>query len=290
MSADLTLPAARIERDEFAGRTDVLDKVGVLRCLSDDMHAMTAEVANFYEVDAGTIRQTVNRNREEFDDDGYTVLTRGEFEGSYNMSLPSSASTVALFPRRAVLRVGMLLRDSPVARRVRDYLLDSEEGGLSLDPSNLTRMQILELAMDSERRALQAESQLAADRPLVERSRNRNNGQSKQNRQEFFRELKQWAHHEHRIEVRQEHVMAFLSTAKLGIFIRGERRDAGQATAWAIERGYAVNDEDTARNGREVVVGRLTAKGQDYAWERCLRYIDANGTLELPRQIAGGAA
>lgn len=36
--------------------------------------------------------------------------------------MPRTAGSVALFPRRAVLRIGMLLRDSPIARQVRDYL------------------------------------------------------------------------------------------------------------------------------------------------------------------------
>jgi len=123
---DLTVLSARAERDQLAARTDVLDRVGILRTLPDDLHVQTAEVATFYRVDPGTIRQVVNRNREELDDDGYTVTTRADFEASYGMSLPSSASTVALFPRRAVLRIGMLLRDSPVARAVRDMLLDVE--------------------------------------------------------------------------------------------------------------------------------------------------------------------
>lgn len=41
--------------------------------------------------------------------------------------MPANAGSIALLPRRAVLSVGMLLRDSTVARRVRDYLLDAEK-------------------------------------------------------------------------------------------------------------------------------------------------------------------
>ena len=39
-SEDLTT-AARSKRDALASRTDVLDKVGALRCLPDDMHVLT---------------------------------------------------------------------------------------------------------------------------------------------------------------------------------------------------------------------------------------------------------
>ncbi|WP_280505798.1 phage antirepressor KilAC domain-containing protein [Nocardia farcinica] len=133
MSTDLTLAHARADRDALADRTDVLDKVGVLRMLPDDFHVLTESVAEFYEVNAGTIRALVLDNRDELESDGYRVVTRSAFEASYPKQLTSSASRIAVFPRRAVLRVGMLLRDSPVARQVRDMLLDAERPALSED-------------------------------------------------------------------------------------------------------------------------------------------------------------
>lgn len=130
MSTDLTLPDARAERDQYAVRVDVLDKVGVLRCLPDDLHVTTDMVAEFYEVPVKTVQAVVARSREEFDDDGLKVLSRAEFLETFNLqvsSIDQYARSFMLYPRRAVLRVGMLLRDSPVARRVRDYLLDAEQ-------------------------------------------------------------------------------------------------------------------------------------------------------------------
>lgn len=168
MTADLTLAQARVDRDALIGRTDVLDKVGALRCLPDDMHVQTAEVAAFYRVDPGTIRQIVNRNREELDDDGYTVTSRSEFEASYKMSLPSSASTVALFPRRAVLRIGMLLRDSEVARKVRDMLLDAERATPARYAIPTSFAEALRLAADETERAERAEAELAEAKPKAE--------------------------------------------------------------------------------------------------------------------------
>lgn len=128
-AVDLTAAAARAERDALAGRVDVLDKVGVLRCLPDDMHVTTDMVAEFYGVATEAIRQTVKRNRDELDDDGYRVLTRSEFESDIASlsNLDPKVRSVGLYPRRAVLRIGMLLRDSTVARRVRDYLLNAEQ-------------------------------------------------------------------------------------------------------------------------------------------------------------------
>lgn len=76
MSTDLTLMEARAERDRLADRTDVIDKVGVLQTLPDDMHATTDMVATFFEVPSEAIRQVVKRNRDELDDDGYRVVGR----------------------------------------------------------------------------------------------------------------------------------------------------------------------------------------------------------------------
>lgn len=284
MSADLTLPAARAERDALADRTEVLDKVGVLRCLPDDMHVTTDMVAEFYRVPVKTIQTVALRNREELDDDGLRIVSKAELELTFNMKA-GRASSFMLYPRRAVLRVGMLLRDSEVARRVRDYLLSAESRERQLDPYNLTRMQILEMAIDSERRAVAAEAQIEADRPMVERARAHANGDGDKTRQQFFREIKQWAQDAHGVVVKQADVMTFLSTKKLGLFVGGNRSDTGNATAWAIEKGYARNPEGTADNGHNFIRPVLTPLGQSYAWERCVRYIDANGTLALPPQI-----
>ncbi|MET8648543.1 phage antirepressor KilAC domain-containing protein [Nocardia aurea] len=125
---DLTLTSARTERDALADRTDVLDKIGVLRALPDDMHVTTEMVAEFYEVPQETVRSLVLDNRDELESDGYRVTTRSAFVSSFGelSNLDPRARQIALFPRRAVLRVGMLLRDSVVARKVRDMLLDVE--------------------------------------------------------------------------------------------------------------------------------------------------------------------
>ena len=75
------------------------------------MHVTAGMAAEFYKVERETIATLVKRNRDEFEDDGYRVVTRGAFEETFKMNVPSSASRIALFPRRAVLRLGMLLRD-----------------------------------------------------------------------------------------------------------------------------------------------------------------------------------
>lgn len=149
---DLTAPNARAERDSLAARTEVLDKVKVLSLLPDDMHATTEQVATYFDVDRETILTIVKRNRDEIAEDGYRVVTKSSFEGTFNMNVPSSASRIALFPRRAILRIAMLLRDSEVARRVRTHLLDVEES--SREPVKpLSGLEYALALVDAERRA-----------------------------------------------------------------------------------------------------------------------------------------
>lgn len=174
MSFDLTLPAARAERDTLADRIDVLDKVGVLRCLPDNMHVTTSEAATFYEVDIELVRYHIKANRDELDSDGYRVVGRDEFEREFGSlsNLDPRARSIGLLPRRAVLRIGMLLRDSPVARRVRDYLLNAEQSsparGLTEDEKLFEAFQILQsrnekLAVENQRQA----EKIADDAPKV---------------------------------------------------------------------------------------------------------------------------
>lgn len=168
---DLTSSGARAERDALADRTDVIDKVGVLRCLPDDMHCMTPQVAAFYEVSVDVIRQVVQRNRDEFDADGYSVMRPSEVSDMLSLTLsdlglPNGASSVALFPRRAVLRVGMLLRDSKPARDIRDYLLNAEQSSPARD---LTEDEKLFEAFNILRgRVVELERQREANRPAIE--------------------------------------------------------------------------------------------------------------------------
>ncbi|AVO21649.1 hypothetical protein HWB60_gp047 [Mycobacterium phage TChen] len=162
-TVDLTESGARDQRDYLASRTDVLDKVGVLRCLPDDMHVTTDMLAEFYGVGFEAVRSVVKRNRDEFDADGMTVVSRGEFDERFNLDLSSNrANSFTLYPRRAVLRMGMLLRDSAVARNVRDYLLNAEQSSpareLTEDEKLFEAFQILrsrneKLALENRRQA-----------------------------------------------------------------------------------------------------------------------------------------
>ena len=114
-------------RDSVLERTDVLDRVKALSLLPDGMHVTTAMVAAYFGVGLTAITSLVHDHREELDASGYRVLTGTELNSFKEVSgIQSRSRSLALFSRRAVLNVAMLLRDSEVARQVRVYLLDME--------------------------------------------------------------------------------------------------------------------------------------------------------------------
>ncbi|MGI5376759.1 restriction endonuclease [Streptomyces sp. CA-251387] len=114
-------------RDSVLERTDVLDRVKALSLLPDGMHVTTAMVAAYFEVGLTAITSLVHDHREELESSGYRVLAGEELTSFKEVSgIQSRSKALALFSRRAVLNVAMLLRDSEVARQVRVYLLDME--------------------------------------------------------------------------------------------------------------------------------------------------------------------
>ncbi|MEU4985149.1 restriction endonuclease [Streptomyces sp. NPDC021969] len=114
-------------RSGVLDHTDVLDRVKVLSLLPDGMHVTTAMVATYFEVGIEAIKSLVKDHRAELEGNGYRLLTGEPLRSFKNLSgTQSRARSVALFSRRAVLNVAMLLRDSEVARQVRVYLLDME--------------------------------------------------------------------------------------------------------------------------------------------------------------------
>lgn len=283
---DLTAPTERGKRDELATRTDVLDRVGALRTLPDDMHVTTEMVAEFFSVPRDTVAQLVSRNRDELDSDGYRVVTRGSFEGTYNVSVPSSASRIALFPRRAVLRVGMLLRDSETAKDVRSYLLDVESKDIAtvtfLIPKNLP--DALRLAADQAERADRAEleakvltARVEKDAPLVAKAEAHSvSDNAAINRQTYAREVQAWGSKQG-ISVLHEHVYELLR--RKGMLIAGDRSDRNHATSHAVKSGWAWTKKDVTDDGYATATTYLRPRGQDLAWKWVAAHVAEFGDL-----------
>ncbi|MFF0855026.1 restriction endonuclease [Streptomyces sp. NPDC003280] len=114
-------------RDSVLDRTNVLDRVKALSLLPDGMHVTTAMVATYFGVTTEALRALVHDHRAELETSGYRVLAGTELSDFKQLSgIQSRTRSLALFSRRAVLNVAMLLRDSETARQVRVYLLDME--------------------------------------------------------------------------------------------------------------------------------------------------------------------
>ena len=137
--------------------TEILQRVGNLILLPDHGFATAEQVAKFYKAPIKTIQTIVIRHRDELEHDGYRVLTRKEFEQHYGSAPHYKARSIAIFPRRSILRVGMLLVESDVAKLVRHYLLASEEHSLSVaNRSDLLHV-AKELRVHAEKIALGAQ-------------------------------------------------------------------------------------------------------------------------------------
>lgn len=140
-------------RDKYIDRVEVLEKVSNLLLLPHTEYATAKQVAEFYKVPLITIKKVVERNKDEFDSDGcglYSTENILEILKKHNSNLTGQNVSlenmtgkkkitfddstfiivpnrgVIVFPKRAILRVGMLLRDSEVAKEVRNRLLDIE--------------------------------------------------------------------------------------------------------------------------------------------------------------------
>lgn len=140
-------------RDKYIDRVEVLEKVSNLLLLPHTEYATAKQVAEFYEVDFKTIKKVTERHRDELSNDGCKLYMlkeilqllevqdtdsirqdvvlktqKGKTEIVSNDNIIAVIPTrgTILFPKRAILRIGMLLRDSEVAKEVRNRLLDIE--------------------------------------------------------------------------------------------------------------------------------------------------------------------
>lgn len=133
----------KTEREKLIQRIEVLEKVKKLLLIPNSDFATVRQVAEFYEVEEDTIVSIYNRHFEELKSDGMCVVKYKELSNFQYESLKTSKGKVTfffedgtlldfstrgqkVFPRRAILRIGMLLRDSKVAKEVRTQLLNIE--------------------------------------------------------------------------------------------------------------------------------------------------------------------
>ena len=123
-------------RNKNLNRIEILEKIGNLLLLPNKDFATTKQVAEFFEVNLETIQKLIQRNKEELVSSGLTSLKGQQLKqlketvenvdvGAIdNKSIPKKVTILTIIPKRAILNIGMLLRDSEVAKRLRQALLD----------------------------------------------------------------------------------------------------------------------------------------------------------------------
>ncbi len=146
--------SARSEALKNANAQRILEKVKALSVLPDGLNVTVEMAANYYEVSRDAIKQVISRNNEELTQDGLKVLGRNELSDMISMEnvasdmvslanigefISSKTRSLTLIPRRALLRIGMVLRDSEVAKAVRTALLDAERSLHSVSWAKISR-------------------------------------------------------------------------------------------------------------------------------------------------------
>lgn len=163
-------------RNELINRVDVLNKVKKVLTLPCTEVMTMQQVADFYEVPLNTIESCYNRNKNEIDMDGVTVMTPKtykEFTKTSGQSLSKTLNVtscdvskkpdyeqyrthmiihvnentdvvipnrgIKVFPENAVLRTGMLLTQSAVALEVRTQLINVLNVVKEVQPELVTR-------------------------------------------------------------------------------------------------------------------------------------------------------
>lgn len=140
-------------RNQCIDHYEVLEKVKKLLLIPGTETATMKQVAEYYNVGVEAINSIIKENREEMEEDGLLNLKGKEikeflvncqkqlpkdlvqsfkdftnFRGYFTYGdIKFANNKNLLFPRRAILRIGMLLRDSEIAKEVRTQLLNIEE-------------------------------------------------------------------------------------------------------------------------------------------------------------------
>lgn len=138
MPPEIALLESRALRESVSTRTEALDRVKALVLLPDSLHITSKLVADYFEVTERAINSIIQRHREELESNGFRILTGSEALAfvSFNLKLTQVGGRgIAVYPRRTVLNVAMLLRDSAVAREIRTYLLDTEAASPRREPT-----------------------------------------------------------------------------------------------------------------------------------------------------------
>ena len=131
---ELELIENKENREKVIERVEVLDQVKEILTLGNTEFVTVELAAQYYEVGKEVVKKVIQRHREELETDGLNVYKQKDIKKiietventkkGQNVPFKISPRGMILIPKRALLRIGMLLRDSQVAKEVRSRLLD----------------------------------------------------------------------------------------------------------------------------------------------------------------------
>lgn len=192
----------------------------------------------------------------------------------------------------------------PGARRLKAWLADEvmpalEDTGsyiapdaetINLDLNDLGALEKLNLAFGhaiaaaKHERAgrLKAEARIAELEPAAAQAEVYASADGLTTKRAFARDVQQWAQ-TRGVKVLQVQVFDFL--AHIGLITRVAGSEHDQATAQAIKDGKAKNSTKKVEMPDGTIIkvkyGKLTSKGEQYAWKRIYAAIGQHGTLDL---------
>jgi len=115
------------KREEVIDRVEVLEQVGELLLLPNTEYATTETVARYYDVEIDTIKKIISRHKQEISSNGYRLFSKSEIEKILKDAMCEGEFEIPnrgmlLFPKKAILTIGLLLRDSLVANEIKRQL------------------------------------------------------------------------------------------------------------------------------------------------------------------------
>lgn len=229
--------------------------------------ATSQEVADYFEVPIETLASVVKVHREEFTEDGLRVLRDQELKDhKLVFNLCDKSARLTLWSPRSVLRAGMLLRDSEIAKQIRNLLLGFVEA-IPTFTDNLTRLEILNLALESEKSRIAAENTVVAleahideNKGLVELAKIITTADGNITLGDFAKILGDIGRNEYFDELRQCRIIMIASTLPYQSLI-----DAGYFEV--IEKGKAQ---------KVITSAVVTPKGQAFLARKHQEYIGSN--------------
>jgi hypothetical protein len=143
----------REDREKYITKIDTLDKVGKLLSLGKTELSTVKQVSEYYGVGEEAIQSVIKRHRIELSKDGvkcykvddmnkmFTLEILFQTQHTKTIDIDGEKITIpnrglSLFPKRAVLKIGMLLRDSKVAAELRSRLLNIYEAAENTPQNN----------------------------------------------------------------------------------------------------------------------------------------------------------